>query len=141
MIVDASVVLRAFFPAEEQARAQALIRDHVSGRIRLFAPTLLLYELSNAVLLAMRRGRVTWEQARDILHSFEGLRIEMLPVTWLQMLSLARELECTAYDAAYLALAKDSGRILVTADLRLFRAVRGRVDWILWLGDYGCGEE
>jgi hypothetical protein len=37
MIVNANVLLRAYFPDEEQAKAQALIRDHVSGRVELIA--------------------------------------------------------------------------------------------------------
>ena len=49
MIVDASVILAAFFPDEAQARAQALIRDHVIGRRQLAAPTLLLYEVTNCL--------------------------------------------------------------------------------------------
>ena len=37
MIVDASVILSAFFPDEDQAQAQALIREHVMGRVTLAA--------------------------------------------------------------------------------------------------------
>ena len=35
MIVDASVVLASFFPDEDQAQAQAVIRDHVADRLQL----------------------------------------------------------------------------------------------------------
>jgi len=135
MIVDASVVLRAFFPDEEQAQAQALIRDHVSGRVRLAAPTLLLYELTNAVLQAKRRGRITAEEGKAILAAFEGLGIELEPVTWQQMLPLAQRFDRSAYDAAYLALAKAREEPLITSDLRLYNAVRDTLDWVQWIGD------
>ena len=49
MIVDANVILRAFFPDEEQAQAQAVIRDHVSGRVALVAPICLLQTGADAV--------------------------------------------------------------------------------------------
>ena len=49
MIVDANVLLRAFFPDEAQAHAQAVVREHVAGRMHLKAPSLLPYELTNAV--------------------------------------------------------------------------------------------
>jgi hypothetical protein len=39
MIVDASVLLSAFFPDEAQAQAQAVLRQHAAGRERLKAPT------------------------------------------------------------------------------------------------------
>ncbi len=136
MIVDASVILRAFFPDEDQTQAQALIRDHVSGQLRLVAPTLLLYEVTNAVLQAVRRGRVAGEQGEAILTSFEGLGIKMEPVTWQQMLPLARRFDRSAYDTAYLALAEARGEHLITGDLRLYHAVRDHLDWVMWIGDY-----
>ena len=135
MIVDANVVLRAFFPDEEQAQAQALIRDHVSGHTPLAAPTLLVYEFTNAVLQATRRGRLTYEEGEAILASFEGLGIEVVPVAWQQMLPLARRFDRSAYDAAYLALAESREEPLVTGDLRMYNAVRGHLDWVQWIGD------
>jgi len=134
MIVDASVLLRAYFPDEEQEKAQALIRDHVSGRIQLVAPTLVLYEITNAVLQAERQRRITDEEGHLILSSFEDLGIEMQAVTWRQMLPLARQFGRSAYDAAYLALAKERQERLITGDLRLYNAVRDHLDWVQWIG-------
>ena len=135
MVVDASVILQAFFPDEAQAQAQALIRDHVSGHVRLTAPTLLLYEVTNAVLQAVRRGRIGDEEGEAILTAFEGLGIELEPVTWQQILPLARRFDRSAYDAAYLALAQARGEPLVTGDRRLYHAVREHLDWVRWIGD------
>lgn len=136
MIVDASVVLGAFFPDEEQAEAQALIRDHVIGRLQLIAPTLLLYKVTHAVVQAKRQRRITDEQTQGILSSIEGLGIALRPVAWPQMLSLALRFGCSAYDAAYLALAQATDQPLVTGDLRLYHAVREHLNWVKWIGDY-----
>ena len=135
MIVDASVILRAFFPDEDQAQAQALIRDHVSGRTRLLAPTLMVYEVTNAVVQGVRRGRITDDDGEAILTSFEGLGIEMESVTWQQILPLARRFDRSAYDAAYLALALARGEPLVTGDQRLYHAVRDDLDMVRWIGN------
>jgi predicted nucleic acid-binding protein len=135
MILDANVVLRAYFPDEDQAKAQALIRDHVSGRVQLIAPTLLVYEFTNAILQAVRRRRITAEEGEAILDSFEGLAIQMEPVSWQQMLPLAHQFDRPAYDAAYLALAEAKQVPLVTGDLRLYNAVRDSLDWVRWIGD------
>lgn len=140
MIVDASVILSAFFPDEAQRQAQALIRDHVIGHVQLTAPTLLLYEVTNAVLQARRWGRINDEQADDILSSFEGLRITLEPVTWQQMLPLAVRFDRSAYDAAYLALAEVTEQRLITGDARMYNAVREHLDWVEWLGDYPKAE-
>jgi len=136
VIVDASVILAAFFPDEEQTEAQALIRDHVIGRLQLVAPNLLLYEVTNAVVQARRRGRISDEQAEDILSSFEGLGIALRPVTWQQMLPVALRFDRSAYDAAYLALAEATDQPLVTGDSRMYNAVREHLDWVKWIGDY-----
>ena len=136
MIVDASVILSAFFPDEDQPQAQAVIREHVMGRVELVAPTLLLYEVTNAVVQARRRGRISDEQAEQILTSLEGLKISLKPVTWQQVLPLALHFDRSAYDAAYLALAETSEQPLVTADRRLYNAVHERLDWVQWMGDY-----
>lgn len=136
MIVDASVILSAFFPDEDQAQAQSLIREHVMGRVPLVAPTLLLYEVTNAVVQAQRRGRISDEQAEKILTSFEGLGIDLRPVTWQQVLPLALRFDRSAYDAAYLALAETSEQPLITGDRRLYNAVHEHLDWVQWMGDY-----
>ena len=134
MIVDASVVLSAFFPDKQQAQAQALIRDHVSGRVQLAAPTLILYEVTNAVVQAVRREHITNEDGEAILTAFDGLSIKMEPVTWQQVLPLACRFDRSAYDAAYLALAEAQGTTLITGDLRLYNAVRDHLDWVRWIG-------
>lgn len=140
MIVDASVVLAAFLPDEAQAQAQAVMRDHVIGRLRLSAPDLLLYEVSNAVVQAVRRGRINTEQAHDILASLEGLGIEWQAVAWPAMLSIAQRFDRSAYDAAYVALAEAMDQPFITGDRRLYNAVQEHLDWVLWIGDYGTSE-
>ena len=139
MIVDASVILSAFFPDEAQEQAQALIGEHVIGTVELAAPTLLVYEVTNGVLQARRRERIDDGQAADILSSFEGLRISLQPVSWQEMLRLAVLFDRSAHDAAYLALAEARGQRLVTADIGMCNAVRDQVDWVWWIGDYGNG--
>ncbi len=136
MIVDASVILSAFFPDEEQSQAQALIGDHVTGRVHLVAPSLLLYEVTNGVVQGTRRGRISNEQAEEILAALEGLAIALEPVSWQQILPLALHFDRSAYDAAYLALAQAAGQPLVTGDRRMYNAIHDHLDWVKWIGDY-----
>jgi predicted nucleic acid-binding protein len=136
MIVDASVLLHAFLPDELQPQALAVVREHATGRVHLKAPALLPYELSNAVLQADRRGRINRDQADRIIESFANLDIEIIPQSWGEMLPLARRFGRSAYDAAYLTLAERLGEQLITGDERLYNAVKGKLDWVLWIGDY-----
>lgn len=136
MIIDASVLLQAFFPDEtHQSKVHALLQAYILGDLNLAAPTLLAYEVTNAVLQAVRRGRITSETGQEILTTFQNLGIELRPVPLTRTLSLAHELGRSAYDAAYLALAEEANEPLLTGDLRLFNSVHERLPWVLWIGD------
>jgi predicted nucleic acid-binding protein len=137
MIIDANVILRAFFPDESgQAQAHALIHDYVMGAVPILVPTLLPYEVTNAVLQAVRRTRIGEEQAREILEAFGDLRLPVLPVAPMKMLEAARRYDCSAYDAAYLALADDVGTTFVTGDRRLYSLVSPHLSSVTTLDDY-----
>jgi predicted nucleic acid-binding protein len=136
MIVDANIILRAFFPDEAQAQSQALVAEHAAGRVVLEAPSLLLYELCNAVRQAERRGRIQPEQGDRIIETFEGLDIQLHRMEWGQMLPLARRFDRSAYDASYLALAVSLKQPFITGDERLYNAVHNQLNWVIWIGDY-----
>ncbi len=137
MVIDASVVLRGFFPDEEgHAEAQALIRTYAEEEVELLAPTLLPYEVTNAILQAIRRDRIVLEKGREILTAFQGLGIPTAEVPWQRALELARTYDRSAYDGAYLALAEGTGNKLLTGDRRLYNAVKDHLAWVLWIEDY-----
>ena len=135
-IIDASVLLRAFFPDEEgHPAALALLRAHVLGEEELHAPTLLAYEITNALVQGVRRERISPDTAQEILATFEGLGIPLHPAPLSRTLELARRFSRSAYDAAYLALAEAMDAPLITADLRLFHAVQAALPWVHRLGE------
>lgn len=136
MVIDASVLLRAFLPDEQQPQAQAIVRGFVAGQIGLLAPTLLPYEVTNAIWQAIRRARLTNEQGETILDAFTDLQIPLATVSWKQALPLARQFNRSVYDAAYLGLAQMSGQVFITADERLYNAVRPHLPWVQWLDTY-----
>jgi predicted nucleic acid-binding protein len=134
MIIDASIVLSALFPDEHQVEAQEVLRDHVSGRVRLSAPSLLEYEVTNAVVQAIRRERIKIAEGQAILEAFGELGIDIEQVSWQEILPLAQRFDRSAYDAAYMALAERREETLVTGDRRLYNAVHESLDWVQWIG-------
>ncbi len=137
VVIDASVVLRGFFPDEEgHEEAQAIIRAYAQEEIELLAPTLLPYEVINGILQAIRRDRISLEKGQEILAAFQGLGIPTIEVPWQRALELARTYERSAYDGAYLALAEETGSELVTGDRRLYNAVKDHLPWALWIEDH-----
>ncbi|MCA9930510.1 MAG: type II toxin-antitoxin system VapC family toxin, partial [Anaerolineales bacterium] len=89
IIIDASVILSALFPDEQQQQSQAIIRDHAAEQISLVAPTLLQYELTNAVWQGVRRQRITMQQAQETMTIVDELRIPLEPVSWENSLNWA----------------------------------------------------
>ena len=137
MIIDASVVRRGFFPDEEgQAAAQAILYAYVQQDIDLQAPTLLPYELINAILQAVRRQRIDPAKGKEILTAYFDLGIRTVQVSWQRVFELACTYDRSACDGAYLALAEETGSKLLTGDRRLDNAVKDHLPWVLWLGDY-----
>jgi predicted nucleic acid-binding protein len=137
MIVDASVILMAFFPDEvNHSQAQTLIRAYALGTVELHGPNLLSHEVTNAILQAIRRRRITLEIAQEILTAFEDLSLPLEPVVPRQILALAHRFDRSAYDAAYLNLAESLNTQLITGDQRLYNAVSPHLPWVVWIGDY-----
>jgi predicted nucleic acid-binding protein len=151
MVVDASVFLRSVFADEEgHAQALAVMKDHAFGLLELVAPTLLLYEVANGILLSLRGKRparsLTKENAARILADFQRLRIRteaVDPEKLIQvgLIQVGQVHQRTAYDAAYLALAEREGLPLITGDKRLYNAVKSRLDGVKWVGDYQSAAE
>lgn len=143
VVLDASVVLKSYLPEEGSTQAQAVFKDWAMGHLELLAPALLPYEVTNALLVALRRRRIDAARAREILREFIGLTIPTQGLAGLEerAWALALEHQRTAYDAAYLALAEREGLPLLTGDKRLYNAVKGKLPWVQWIGDYRPYEE
>jgi predicted nucleic acid-binding protein len=136
MVIDASVVLRGFFPDEEgQAEAQALIRAYAQEEIELLAPALLHYQVTSAILQAVRGDRIDLQTGREILTVIRALGIPTAEVPWQRALELAHTYDRSVCDGAYLALAEETGDKLVTGDQRLHGAVKDHLPCVLWIGD------
>lgn len=143
VVVDANVVLAFYLPAEPyKAQALALLRDAAAGLAKLMAPTLVRYEVLNALSRAVRglkRGQeLSLADAREILAAMDALKLEEGGVQGLEerILEIAQKYQCTAYDGAYLALAEHEGALFITGDGRLYNAVGGRLHWVRWIGEY-----
>ncbi len=140
LVVDASVVLKWYLPDELFGdEALKVLHQYVEGQIDLFAPTLLPYEILNALLVAERMGRVENRVTRESFQAFLDLQINLIdPLAEHKgILSLAGSFQKSAYDASYLYLAKNRDVELLTGDKRLFNSVKGKLKWVIWIGQLG----
>ena len=121
LILDASCAAARLLPDEGSDLA-----DKVFLRLRddhAFVPTLFWFEIRNVLLSNERRGRISADQTDALVRELDGFPIETDRAPSSQdVLDLARVHRLTAYDAAYLELARRRGVPLATLDDRLAHA-------------------
>ncbi len=121
LVVDASIVVKWFVPEQDSEHALKLRDAHAEGRITLYAPDLLVYEVANA--LRYRADLAAGDLESDIEALFLVDIMIMTPSSRsVSRAALkARQYGVTVYDAAYMELAEDIGSQLVTADDKLYK--------------------
>jgi predicted nucleic acid-binding protein len=118
VVVDASVAVQWVLQADDSTQSYNLLRDD-----RLIAPDLVLVEIANAVWKAVRFANFPISIAMEAIAETENGFDEFVSSRDLKerALAIAIELQHSAYDCFYLALAEQRGCQLVTADARLLR--------------------
>ncbi len=125
-VVDTSVALKWYVQRGEPdvKKAFLLLESYSRGQCALRVPDLLLWELANALTLG-RRLKPT--EVSEALTHLRGLGTDLRSVQWSTLQSaveIATLVDATVYDSYYLALALESGGVLVTADEKFLRKAR-----------------
>lgn len=131
--VDASFLIRLIESGDENTETVLLWEQWHENGYEIVAPTLLLYEVSNAFFQYVRYGTLLLDEAQDALQAAINFNITLYGDALLHAgaLDIAREYGLKAsYDAHYLALAERLGVDFWTADRRLVRAVQSQLDWV-----------
>ena len=125
LVVDASVAIKWFNPAEDLADRANLIRDdYVHGRIALVVPAFWDYEIVNGINKAVARCDLTAKEGRDAVRLMLAVRAQRvaLPPPH-ESYELAQRYQRSVYDSWYLALAEQTACEFWTADRKLYNAV------------------
>ncbi|MBD3189484.1 MAG: PIN domain-containing protein [Candidatus Heimdallarchaeota archaeon] len=122
-VIDASVVTKWYIEEKHSHFANRIREAYILGKISLIAPSLLNYEILNALkysnLFNASDLNVVGESLEKygiVLYSIEGKVRE-------RMIELAVNHDLTIYDAAYLALALENRIQLLTADTKIKRKI------------------
>jgi len=122
-VVDCSVTITWCFEDERTAATDALL-DRLSSEAAV-VPQLWTVEVTNAMVIAERRGRVSVAQTTLFIDALLSLPIvvaisdaELMP----QVVAVARAHNLSAYDSAYVVLALNSGLPLATLDKAIIAA-------------------
>jgi predicted nucleic acid-binding protein len=118
IVVDTNVIGYLFLASERSVLAErALQRDSEWA-----APIIWRSELRNVLVRYLRKTIITLKQAQGIMGSaLELMRGREYEVSSYEVLRLASESTCSAYDCEFIAAALDLKIPLVTVDKQLLR--------------------
>lgn len=119
IVVDTNIVAYLYLPGEFTDRAERLLNREPEWA----APLLWRSQLRNILALYVRKKLLEFDQAYQIQRTAEELMADNeYDIDSLQVLKLARDSGCSAYDCEFVALAMRLDVRLVTQDARLCKA-------------------
>ena len=141
VVVDASIALKWILNETDSSKALTLLADWNDREIEVYAPSLLVYEVTNALYRRVRKGEIPFDDARrgltEIIFKVVEFDFPEDPDFNIRAMELGQQFGLpAAYDSHYLALAEHKECELWTADTRLWNSTRGKLAWLRWLGDY-----
>jgi predicted nucleic acid-binding protein len=124
-VVDASVVVKWFLPERSRQAALRLLHHYQEENIKLFAPALIILEVSNVFCKRVRRGEMSASTAKE---AYRLLKINA-PILvddrdlMDEAVTLALASGQATYNCLYLALALRQRCEMITADGKFHAAV------------------
>jgi predicted nucleic acid-binding protein len=125
IVINASVAVK-WFVEEEYTREALLLRDaYREGLVELMAPSLLPYEVLNALKYSGAFGE---DELKEVAAVLDALQISFYDLEGdyaAKAIEIAMRKGLTIYDAFYAALAIVEGGILYTADDKMLKKLTG----------------
>jgi predicted nucleic acid-binding protein len=107
-VVDASVAIAWVHPAQATPKTDALLGLTIEGA-SIHAPALWPLEVSNALLILVRRKKLLEEERQSALRGLQGLSVvidhEGANLAFTKLSAIAQDHRLSVYDAAYFELA------------------------------------
>ena len=118
VVLDTSVVVKWFSKEKGSQEAGEYLRQLQQGKINIFLPELVKYELANAFLKGKNLSLLVAKRALSLFYALPINFVAEEATTAKVSYRLAKELKITYYDACFLALASKLKAVLVTANPR-----------------------
>ncbi len=130
--IDASLLIRLVIE-ESDNHLPMIFKEWSTAGKQLIAPTLLYYEVTNALYQYQKQHILSKATIQQALIASFSLPIRLFGESSLHRAALNIAEKFTlpdTYDAHYLALAEQQGAQFWSADRRLVRKVQGQLDWV-----------
>ena len=121
-VVDASVAIKWFFPEIHGDAALGLLE----GQHTLHAPDVIFSEFGNVLWKRFRKNQISTKEASATIEALLSVPLQVQSTQ--SLIPLALEIACgthrTVYDSLYLAAATVQQSLFVTADSKLYNALK-----------------
>ena len=127
LVVDTNVAVKWYLTEELEDEALQVLDAGERGDVQLLAPDTIEPEFWNVLWQRHKDGELSLDAVRDYWEAFEESVVllgEVLPLMP-QAVEIAAESRCIIYDALFVALAESEDTVVVTADGKLLKALRG----------------
>jgi len=127
-VIDASVATRFVLSEDLYDEAKNIIEGFIEGEYNLLAPTLINYEVGNALRTAAARKEIGEEESGEAYEGFLRLKLDVDNIElsdFLGALALSNRRNISIYDAVYIWLSKKMAAPLVTVDAKQREAANG----------------
>lgn len=125
VVADSSVIVKLFINEEYTDHALALRDAYISNEITLSEPSLMIYEVLNAIRYT-KMQKFTQEELGIIIKSMHEYEFNITEIDYglaIKIMEISTKYNISVYDATYIALAEVTGSKLYTADDKLIKAV------------------
>lgn len=122
VVIDSSVLLKAFLNEEGSEQVSQLLAMHKQNECTLLAPKLLLFEFMNIINRIITKEK----QVKTAIKLFESIDIALLDLDSQSIFEASKRVhkksKSSFYDSSFHALAKTLSATFLTADLQYFNA-------------------
>lgn len=138
VVADASVAVKWYLPEAHSREAVRLLNPAFD----LYAPDLLFSEIGNILWKRRTKGELSHEKAITIIAAINAVSFTIVSSQSLMpsALNIACKYQRTFYDSVYIAIAQTQNCPMVTADLKLYNALKNGPlkRLVMWVEDTGC---
>ena len=138
VVVDTSVALKWFVPEAHAMEARRVLQQYEAGQFTILVPDLMYAEFGNIVWKKHCFEGLALDDARIYFKRFIAWPFDVTPAADLvdDAFAIAVAHRRAVYDAIFLALSTRHRCRFVTADERLFNAVKAHFPDMIWIADW-----
>ena len=138
LVVDSGIAVKWFVPEPDSIHAELIYQDYQNGSFDFHAPDLIHAEFGNIIWKKRIFQSLSEPSGNAAISSFQNINFNLTATTLLfdDAFRIAIQHQRTFYDSLYLALAARENCDFVTADEKLYNAVKTAFPSVILLANW-----